>query len=148
MNENWHIWYEIYEDGVLVPHSKSKYHRSYKHKSSAERRARQMWGENSSNPITGATYSRKWIISQTCPWEDVYIFKTVTEAENFINYMFLVGRYYGWVSRADIKKYLGLDYNWLDEKQGWTVGHIADVQAFRRGGSTFVVELPQAKVID
>lgn len=66
----WYIWYEIYEDGKLIPNSKGRYSTAYKHKSSAERRAKQMWSADLYNPMTETIISRKWIVSQTNPWED------------------------------------------------------------------------------
>ena len=62
----WYIWYTIYENGK--PIQRGRYHRSYRHKHSAQHRAKQMWGEDTFIPITGTTYKRKWIVSETNPW--------------------------------------------------------------------------------
>lgn len=65
----WYIWYEIFEDGNRIANSRGRYYKAYKHKSSAERRAKQMWSQDLENPMTGTTISRKWIVSQTNPWD-------------------------------------------------------------------------------
>ena len=64
----WYIWYEIYEDGKLIPNSRGRYYQGYTHKSSAERRAKQMWNADLYNPMTETLIHRKWIVSQTNPW--------------------------------------------------------------------------------
>lgn len=67
----WRIWFKVYEDDKLV--GAGVWHKSYKHKSSAVRRAKQMWGEDLYNPMTNTTIKRKWIVSQTNPWsKNVY----------------------------------------------------------------------------
>lgn len=69
MLDYWYIWYTIYEDGK--PITRGRYTRSYRTKSSARRKAKQMWGDdsvNSFNPIPGTNYIRKWIVSETNPW--------------------------------------------------------------------------------
>lgn len=68
MLEYWYIWYRVYEDGVLI--DTGRYHRSYRVKHSADRRARQMWGTPQYNPLTNSTVKYMWIISQECPWKD------------------------------------------------------------------------------
>lgn len=64
----WYIWYEIFEDGKSL--GKGRYTKAYKHKSSAVRRANQMWSENLYNPMTGTFIERIWIVSQSNPWEE------------------------------------------------------------------------------
>lgn len=63
----WRIWFEVLEDGK--PRGKGVYFRSYKHKSSAVRRAKQMWGKDLYNPMTNTLIKRNWIVSQTNPWK-------------------------------------------------------------------------------
>lgn len=64
----WYIWYEIFEDGKSL--GKGRYVTAYKHKSSAVRRAKQMWSADLYNPMTGTLIERIWIVSQTDPWEE------------------------------------------------------------------------------
>ena len=66
MNNYWRIWFEVFEDDKKV--GSGVWHQVYKHKSSAVRRARQMWGKDFHNPMTGTTIRRKWIVSQTNPY--------------------------------------------------------------------------------
>lgn len=68
MPEYWYIWYEVFEDGVKI--GEGRYHRSYRSKKSAQYRAKQMWGIDLYSPITGTTFTRKWTVSETCPWAD------------------------------------------------------------------------------
>ena len=63
----WRIWFEVLEDGK--PRGKGVYIKAYKHKSSAVRRAKQMWGKDLYVPMTGTRIKRNWIVSQTNPWE-------------------------------------------------------------------------------
>lgn len=63
---NWYIWFEILENGQT--RGKGMYHRAYKHKSSAVRRAKQMWGDELLS-VNGSLIERLWIVSQTNPWE-------------------------------------------------------------------------------
>lgn len=63
----WYIWYEIFEDGKKI--GSGQWPTAYSYKSSAERRAKQMWSEDFFNPMTETTISRKWIVSQTNLWE-------------------------------------------------------------------------------
>ena len=62
----WKIWFEVFEDGEKI--GGGVWLKSYKHKSSAVRRARQRWGNDLYSPITGTTISRKWIVSQSNPY--------------------------------------------------------------------------------
>ena len=68
MNIYWYIWFEIFEDGKKI--GCGRWHQAYTHKSSAVRRAKQMWSKDLYNPLTGTTISHKWIVSQTNPWEE------------------------------------------------------------------------------
>lgn len=68
MPEHWYIWYKVFENGVQI--GKGRYYRSYRHKSNAERRARQMWGKPLYNPLTDTTVKYLWVISEECPWEE------------------------------------------------------------------------------
>jgi hypothetical protein len=65
---NWRIWFEVFENDEKI--GSGVWLRSYKHKSSAVRRAKQMWGEDLYNPMTNTTIRRKWIVSQTNPFAD------------------------------------------------------------------------------
>ena len=62
----WRIWFTVYEDDK--PIGAGVWHRAYAHKSSAVRRAKQMWDKDVYSPMTGTTIKRKWIVSQTNPW--------------------------------------------------------------------------------
>lgn len=64
----WYIWYEIFEDDKSV--GKGRYTKAYTHKSSAVRRAKQMWSKDLYNPMTKTLIKRKWIVSQTNPWKE------------------------------------------------------------------------------
>ena len=66
----WYIWYEIYENGELIPNSRARYYQGYVHKSSAERRAKQMWSGDQYNPMRGTIFHYEWIVSQTNPWNE------------------------------------------------------------------------------
>lgn len=148
---HWYIWYEIYEDGELLANSKGRYCRAYQHKSSAERRAKQMWSKDLFNPMTGTIISRKWIVSQTCPWEDVYIFKTMTEGENFVNTLLLIAQKYGIATRADAKELLDqYPLSFIDHHFGWLDYMIesAQINPIRSGHSVYLVALPKALPID
>jgi hypothetical protein len=68
MDGYWYIWFEIFEDNKFV--SRGRYYYPYLSKSSAERRAKQMWSSDLYNPMTKTLLSRKWIVSQTNPWEE------------------------------------------------------------------------------
>lgn len=63
----WYIWFEVFEDGKKV--GAGMYHQPYSYKGNAVRRAKQMWSKVFYNPMTGKTISRKWIVSQTNPYE-------------------------------------------------------------------------------
>ena len=63
----WYIWYEVFEDGRSV--GKGRYVTGYKHKSSAERRAKQMWSGDRYDPMLGVLIKRVWTVSQTNPWD-------------------------------------------------------------------------------
>lgn len=143
----WYIWYEIYEDGKRILNSKGRYYRAYKYKSSAERRAKQMWGKDLENPMTGAVISRRWIISQTCPWEDVYIFKTKAEAEQLLAGVKLMAQRYGLVTRGDVRDLIDKKSNYLDLKYGWIEDEIKKVRIAPMKTGYFV-EFPRAVPID
>jgi len=71
MTNYYYIWYEIFENGESI--SKGQYHYAYRYKSNAVRRAKQMWSKDLYVPMTDTTIHREWIVSQTCPWEDMDI---------------------------------------------------------------------------
>lgn len=56
--EFWHIWYEIFENGKVV--KTGQYHRSYRHKNGARRKAYEVYGD---------VPNLRWTVSETCPWE-------------------------------------------------------------------------------
>lgn len=64
---NWKIWFRIYEEGKLTGCGASI--REYKHKSSATRRAKQLYG-GKPGTHTNAFISIEWVVSQTNPWPD------------------------------------------------------------------------------
>jgi hypothetical protein len=64
----WYIWVKVYEDDKYI--GSYMYHKGYKHKSSAERRARTLWGLPHVDLMTGTIVTRKCIISQTNPWTE------------------------------------------------------------------------------
>lgn len=66
MNDYWRIWFKVYENDKLV--GAGVWHKSYKYKQNAVRRAKQMWGEDLYIPITNTTIRREWVVSQTNPW--------------------------------------------------------------------------------
>ena len=68
MTNYYYIWYEIFENGESV--SRGRYHYAYHYKHNAVRRAKQMWSKDLYVPMTKSVIHRKWIVSQTCPWED------------------------------------------------------------------------------
>ena len=69
MTEYWYIWYEAFENGVLI--GRGKYHRSYRSRSGARGRAKQMWDKPLHNPLTNTTIVYRWKISHECPWNDI-----------------------------------------------------------------------------
>lgn len=75
MNQYWYIWFEVFIDGESA--GKGRYPRAYSYKHNAVRRARQMWSEDYFEPMSGKTISRKWVVSQTCPYD-------VSEFESFV----------------------------------------------------------------
>lgn len=62
----WYIWFEVLENGKTQ--GKGQYPYAYKYKSSAVRRAKQMWSKDLYVPMTGTLVERLWIVSQTNPW--------------------------------------------------------------------------------
>lgn len=66
IKDYWYIWFEIIEDGKKV--CSGVYFYPYKHKSSAVRRAKQMWSEDLYNPMTGTTIRRNWTVAHTNPY--------------------------------------------------------------------------------
>lgn len=66
MNDYWRIWFTIYENDKMI--GAGVWHKAYKYKKNAERRAKQMWSEDLYYPMTNTTIRREWIISQTNPW--------------------------------------------------------------------------------
>lgn len=64
----WYIWFEVLENGKTK--GKGRYPYVYKYKSSAVRRAKQMWSKRLYVPMTGTLVERLWIVSQTNPWVD------------------------------------------------------------------------------
>lgn len=71
MTNYYYIWYEIYENENLV--SRDRYPTAYKYKHNAVRRAKRMWSKDLYVPMTKSVIHRKWIVSQTCPWDDMDI---------------------------------------------------------------------------
>lgn len=63
----WYIWYELYENDKKIV-SGQYLHPGYKHKSSAVRAARKMWGLPRVDLMTGDIVTYKWIVSQTNPF--------------------------------------------------------------------------------
>lgn len=55
--EFWHIWYEIFENGKVV--KRGCYHRSYRKRDSAMRKAYEVYGD---------VPHLRWTVSETCPW--------------------------------------------------------------------------------
>lgn len=68
MTNYYYIWYEIYENDILT--HRDRYRTGYKYKQNARRRAKQMWKNDIYIPMTKSVIHRKWIVSQTCPWEE------------------------------------------------------------------------------
>lgn len=142
----WYIWYEVFENGRSV--GKGRYFRAYKYKSNAERRAKQMWSKDLFDPMTDTWIKRRWIVSQTNPWEDVYIFKTRAEAENLINFVNLMIKRYGLVTRGDIMDFLAESTpSFIDERYGWIDKQLENLH-IQESACTFVVEFPKATQID
>ena len=73
MTNYYYIWYEIYENENLVSRDRYPTAYKYKYKHNAVRRAKQMWKNDLYIPMTKSVIHRKWIVSQTCPWEDMDI---------------------------------------------------------------------------
>lgn len=143
----WYIWYELYEDGELIPNSKGRYVTGYKHKANAVRRAKQMWDKDLYNPHSDTYIHREWIVSQTNPWEDVYVFETRAEANNAINFIWLMTRRYGFVTRSDLRDYLGdPSDSFIDSQFGWSENTLRSslIVPRRSGPSIFLLELPKA----
>jgi hypothetical protein len=128
----WYIWYETFEDDKSL--GKHKYYYAYEHKSSAERRARQMFMENTYIPMTGSIISRKWIVSQTNPWDDrdtaiyTHTFKTKQEATDFLEHLDQVMSWYGIVLVSDFKNILGCSDERGDSNYGWFSGAFEEIQ--------------------
>lgn len=141
----WYIWNEVFENGKSV--SRGRYPRAYKHKSSAQRRAKQMWGEPKYDPIADITQHRIWIISQTNPWEDVYIFKTKAEAGNVLNGLRLMINRYGFATRADLKELMKQDAYWFDYRCGWMECHLNKGEIIQTA-SGYTLKMPTALIID
>lgn len=146
----YYIWYEIYENGRPIKNNKNRYFRPYKYKANAERRARQMWSSDVYDPNTNALIERKWIVSQTCPWEDVYIFETRADAENILNAARMVAQRYDYVSRADVNELVNKKtpaYNFIDTHYGWMEKHLKQASVYC-ALSVYVLELPKALPVD
>ena len=138
----WYIWYEVFENGRSV--GKGRYFRAYKYKSNAERRARQMWSKDLFNPMTDTWIKRRWVVSQTNPWEDVYIFKTRAEAEGFINFTKIAAKRYGLVTRMDVVEFAEKKiHNFVDSRFGWLEHQLENLHV-QESTSTYVVEFPKA----
>lgn len=141
----WYIWYEVFENGRSV--GKGRYFRAYKYKSNAERRARQMWSKDLFNPMTDTWIKRRWIVSQTNPWEDVYIFNTRSEAEGFINSVKLLADRYSVVTRQDANDLVGgSTWNYIDSRLGWFIHQLHDLYV-QESTRVFVVEFPTAQLV-
>ena len=145
MNETWYIWYEIYENDKPLPNSKGRYYYPYKHKCNAERRAKQMWGGSLYDPRARVLQKRKWIVSQTCPWEDVYVFDTIAEAENLIIMAKVIARKYGVITRSDVMDLAGVpnSHNVIDNHFGWLEEMFNNVKIIP-STSVYLVEFPRA----
>lgn len=65
----WYIWYEVFEGDRYL--GRGRYPTGYKHKSSAERRAKQMWSGDQYDPMLGVLFKHRWIVSQTNPWDHI-----------------------------------------------------------------------------
>jgi hypothetical protein len=138
MNE-WKIWFEVYENGKPLVKGKGCYHKTYKYKSNAVRRAQQMWGSNLYDPNANVLQERRWVVSQTNPWEDTYVFKTRADAEHALTVARIIAKNYGFVTRADILDYVsgGLsEYNFLE--------HVVKKAHIYLSGSIYILELPRA----
>ena len=118
---NWYIWFEVLENGKT--RGKGMYHRAYKHKSSAVRRARQVYGTELTS-MTGTLVERLWIVSQTNPWDSRYIFITRAEAEGFVNDLKRLCEWYGCATMADAKDLADKECRDFDYKYGWMSDHI------------------------
>lgn len=64
---HWRIWLELHEGNRDLGHG--LWYQRYLHKSSAVRRAKQLFTEPRINRYDGKTYTYKWIVSQTNPWK-------------------------------------------------------------------------------
>lgn len=146
----WYIWYEIYENGKPTMNNKGRYFRPYKYKCNAERRARQMYGTSLYDPRSNHLQERRWIVSQSNPWEDVYIFDTMAEAENTINAARLLSEKYGFATRAEIREIVDRKvpaYNFIDCHYGWMENHIKQARVYC-SLSVYILEFPKAIPID
>jgi hypothetical protein len=69
MIEYWYIWYRAYENGVMI--SEGRYHRSYRNRDGARKRAKKMWDKPVYNPLTNTTVEYQWKVGQVYPWNGV-----------------------------------------------------------------------------
>ena len=117
--DRWYIWFEVLENGET--RGKGMYHRAYKHKSSAVRRAKLMWGEELYIPMTGTFVERLWIVSQTNPWDGRYIFITQADAEIFVNDLKRLCEWYGCALLSDAKDLADKDCGPDDHNYAWFI---------------------------
>lgn len=61
----WKIYYEIFKNGKIF--NSGTWWKSYKHKSSAVRAAKQQFDDRVDNSIDGEIVTYKWVVSQTKP---------------------------------------------------------------------------------
>lgn len=67
-DDYWKIYYEMFRDGKKL--AQGLHWKSYKHKSSASRAARQTYALPRVYPETGEVITYRWIVSQTNPWTE------------------------------------------------------------------------------
>ena len=65
-DDDWKIWFETYHDGEKI--GAGVWLQSYKHKSSAVRRAKKQFNRQLIDYSNGRVTTYKWTVSQTNPW--------------------------------------------------------------------------------
>lgn len=137
----WYIWFEILENGQT--RGKGMYPRAYKHKSSAVRRAKQMWGDELTSK-TGTFIERLWIVSQTNPWDPSYTFVKRADAENFVKELKRLCDWYGCALLSDAKDLADKDSVYTDSYYAWTIDRIrkAEIRCITDGDG-YEVKLPR-----
>ena len=137
----WYIWFEVFENGKSQ--GKCKYPRAYKHKSSAVRRAKQMWSENLYIPMTGTFVERLWVVSQTNPWDEQYRFDTRVEAEVFLDRLKQLCDCYGCATVWDAKELVDAETTLSDTHYAWMKDQLKKTTILR-GRYEWIVEMPEA----